>query len=363
MDNNQVSKQKLLRYVLSLNENSHINKVKMIELVKNYVLDVLMDEYNIKVELPYITFDEEGYADGGYNANNSISLAQNTFTKYQNVVEDINTLAHELRHFAQIKAKRKDKDIDNIVLVRSPERYALEAALTFNCISKGMSDEAKINILLKYHFYLNHDYYEKPFEMDARCFAVNAIYDLFQNIEDIKLSQTEKQNLDKLEKYIQDVFDYEEKIQFLCDSNIQIPKESIKQEVCELQKIVLSENSNILNLIAKNNVKELVALNEKYKFDVSRFLNQSLQLNYNDKLAHKLLQANLVALSDSLNFDKYTSFDSIKELYCFTDVQFNEKENEVLKTIIDDEQYNLLTTIKKEVAKQKEQDESNRTSC
>lgn len=327
-------KLKLINYLLSLNQNSRIEKIKVITLAKDYFLQVLKNEYIVNTKEPMFIFEDRGASvAGGYTENNEIILYINTFGNYKYLMDDILTIAHELRHFAQFNCQRKDKDKLNGKLISSPHRLELCKALFFqqlycNGVKEPIPNVDKIFrqhdlIWLKYHYLLEDGYYNKEFEMDARGFATNAIYDLLFDIDESKLSIEQLENLYSLRKSIEQSLLEEEETLLYLDANSSISEQGLKKDVSYFQQRMKNKIPKIIGLL-KTQPEALIIINDAFHYDLVEAITQSLQIVYDDKLAHDLFNALLYAYSD--NRDNKQLGKLLLDMYIYTDIKLNNLE-------------------------------------
>ena len=110
----KVYKNSLVQIITNMDENASIDKMKIINLVRNYAYLLLCKEYNLNGKKPNIDFFDDEYIEGFFDYNSlKIVLGSTSFTKRENIIEDIDTIVHEMRHYAQFVATRKDKETIN----------------------------------------------------------------------------------------------------------------------------------------------------------------------------------------------------------------------------------------------------------
>ena len=343
-------KNELLKYVLSLNENSVINYRRIVNLIKGYVGYLLNKEFILPEKFPKICIDP--YTSGNfacYTYNNTIIVSEEIFSYYDKIVRDIYKLAHELRHFAQFKGTRRDRMKYCTVMeyaISYDDLSTAMATLSFNknlsLIAKNKQEMKKFEALCKkYDYYFSRKYFLKQEEMDARQFGYNLIYDIFENVT-ISLTPTEAIKLQKLQQDASTLFNHENEIIDYVSANASISKKGIKEDVKLLQKTILDKLPNIYNLI-KFDSSELFVYTLSNYYDPVQALSLSLKYAYNDELAHKLFTTFLEACRDTDLFNKYNQ--SMVSIYNLKKFKPNDYENALL------DNFQNLKSIKKELIK------------
>ena len=343
-------KNELLKYVLSLNENSVINYRRIVNLIKGYVGYLLNKEFILPEKFPQICIDVDSPGNFAcYTYQNTISVSEEIFSYYDKIVRDIALLAHELRHFAQIKGTRRDRMkysgvmdysifYDDLATAMATLSYDKKTSL----IAKNKQEMKKFEALCKkYDYYFSRKYFLKQEEMDARQFSCNLLYDLFENVT-ISLTPTESIKLQKLQQDVLTQFDYEDEIINYSNANASISKKGLKKDVELLQKTILDELPNIYNLI-KLDSSELFVYTLSNYYDPVQALSLSLEYAYNDELAHKLFTTFLEACRNSDLFNKYNQ--SMVSIYNLKKFKPNDYENALL------DNFQNLKSIKKELIK------------
>lgn len=355
-------KQALIKILASTNEDTHLNKMKMIDLVKKYVFLLLGKEYKLnKINMPRVEFFDDDEVEGYFDHNSStIQINEASFLNRETLIEDIDTIFHEMRHFAQYVADRKDNDKLSRNKTTLPRGSALVNALTYtNFNSEDFGKLAKGDVKMqnkyfvtfdKYFHSLNKLYYLRDVEMDARSFSANTLYDLLFDIDLSKFNQNELKNLEFFREKASQVFQDEEDVLFNTEATFAIPKQAINEEIINLQNNLIEKYPNIFDAIAKNQ-EELDVIDCEMHYDVRLALVESLAFVYNDSLAHKLMNSFLASIkNDSENALLYNYYNDIMNIYVYSNFQFTKEE---LKKFIDgdivenDEIINMLNKNRK----------------
>ncbi len=336
-------KNELLKYVLYLNENSIINYKKIVSLIKGYVGYLLSKEFKLPEKFPKI-YKEVGTPVNSacYTENNTIIVSKGVFTYYNQIVRDISLLAHELRHFAQVKGTRRDGMkysgvMDNSILY--DDLSTAMATLSFNerpiLLAKNKQDIQKFEALSrKYNYFFARKYYLKQEEMDARQFSCNLLYELFENVT-MPLTSSQKNKLQNLQQEVLAQFDYENEIIDYIGANSTISKKGLKEDVKLVQKTILNKLPNIYNLI-KFDSSELFRYTINNCYNPVQALSLSLEYAYDNEPAHNLFTTFLKACQGAGLFNKYNqSMTCIFNLKKFelNDYEKNLLNNENLKYV------------------------------
>lgn len=338
----QLLKRTIQKILVNMNGESHINKMRLVTLLKEYAYLTLKKEYVIKAKMPEVHFiflgeDIFGYFDV---EDHNLKISVDAFNEYTTIIESIDSVFHEMRHYAQYLCKRKDKDDFN-VSGGEPLYSDLVYALTLTSIKsllrakiklkmqKRLSDDELESYFNKeynrYYYYINHKYFVSDEEMDARQFAISLIYDLVFNIDKTKLNERELANLNNLIDMAKEHFNEEEINILFCESYYSIPKEEIDKEIKHMQKEILKNNPTIFEDIATKGEEIMVSSVEDY-YDYTLALTHSLVFCYDDKLAQKLVESYMIAIKNEemfadalhytnriLNLCEYTEYKLSKE--------------------------------------------------
>ena len=145
--------------------------MKLIDLVKRYTILLLGKEYKLnKNNMPIVQFFDDNEVEGYFDHNSlTIQLNEASFLYRETLIDDIDTLFHELRHYAQYVAQRKDNESLNKNTTSLPRGSMLVKALTISNftndeIEKLIKDDDKIKFKYnvnfdKYFYYLNKLYF------------------------------------------------------------------------------------------------------------------------------------------------------------------------------------------------------------
>lgn len=358
----KIYKNSLVQIITNMDENASIDKMKIINLVRNYAYLLLCKEYNLNGKKPNIDFFDDEYIEGYFDYNSlKIVLGSTSFTKRENIIEDIDTIVHEMRHYAQFVATRKDKETINNSKVTLPQSTQLVNAMALNSLT---SDELEKLVLRdekilfkystnynKYFYYLNKFYYLREVELDARSFSLSTLYDLLVDIDKSKFNERQLKNLDYFLDCAEKVFEDEQEALFNSEANFAICKQGINKDIVKLQSTIIKKCPYIFDAIANNFDRKMYA-DEMMNFDVSESLSQSLVYVYNDKLAHKLVKSYLnVINNDPATADICGYMNQMVSIYIYTDFEFTKEElqefvgNNNKDTI---QLYNLMKKNKKE---------------
>ena len=358
----KIYKNSLVQIITNMDENASIDKMKIINLVRNYAYLLLCKEYNLNGKKPNIDFFDDEYIEGYFDYNSlKIVLGSTSFTKRENIIEDIDTIVHEMRHYAQFVATRKDKETINNSKVTLPQSTQLVNAMALNSLTSDELEKLVLRdekILLKYStnynkyfYYLNKFYYLREVELDARSFSLSTLYDLLVDIDKSKFNERQLKNLDYFLDCAEKVFEDEQEALFNSEANFAISKQGINKDIVKLQSTIIKKCPYIFDAIANNFDRKMYA-DEMMNFDVSESLSQSLIYVYNDKLAHKLVKSYLnVINNDPATADICGYMNQMVSIYIYTDFEFTKEElqefvgNNNKDTI---QLYNLMKKNKKE---------------
>lgn len=332
-----VLKCSLVKIIANIDENSHIDKLKVLRAAADYVLCILSKEYNLSLNKK-LSFDfftsasSAGYFD---TSSRKIMLDIDCFTKRDALINDLDTIIHEMRHYAQYSLKRIDGDSLCMNSISMQNCSELAAALAINgMLGTNVTKQNFARIYnksyYKYYYYLNKLYYNRDVEMDARAYSINTIYDLLYDIDSIKLNDREQKNLEYFRSLAETIFNDEEENMTYTDASIAIPQKAIEAEVFKLQKDIINSFPNLFDIISTN-LDELTKIDKNYGCDVCAALVQSLSVSYDDTLAHKLMQSFIVSIkNDTLVSNVKEYYQKVCNLYVYTDFNFTEKEIEIL---------------------------------
>lgn len=339
----QIVKKTIQKILVNMNEQSHIDKMKFATLLKEYAFLILKKEYVIKGKMPEVHFiplseDIFGYFDVG---DHNLKISMDAFKKYDNIIESMDSIFHEMRHFAQYTSKRKDKDNINVTggeniypdfvyaLTLTSVKSLLNAKHNLKMQKRMNDDELEVYFnkeYNKYNYYINHKYYVSDEEMDARQFAINLLYELIFDIDKNKLSATELNNLNNLIDMVGKKFAEEETNILFCESNFSISKEDMDKEIKHMQNEILKCYPEIFEDIATRGEEIMVSSLENY-YDVSLALTQSLNFCYDDKLANKLVDSYLIAINNEEMFaDTLHYISRISDLCKYTNFRLKEED-------------------------------------
>ena len=357
----KVYKNSLVQIITNMDENASIDKMKIINLVRNYAYLLLCKEYNLNGKKPEIDFFDDEYVEGYFDYNSlKIVLGNESFTKRETLIEDIDTIVHEMRHYAQFLATRKDKETINNSKVTLPICSQLINAMALNSLTSDELEKLSLKdekVLFKYStnynkyfYYLNKYYYLREIEMDARSFSVNTLYDLLVDIDKSKFNERQLKNLDYFLDCAEKVFEDEQEALSNSEANFAICKQGITKDVVRLQSDIVKKCPYIFDAIANNFDREIYA-DAIMNFDVSETLSQSLVYAYNDKLAHKLVKSYLnVINNDPATADLCGYVLQMACIYVYTDFEFTREEQQefINNNKYTIQLYNLMKKNKKE---------------
>lgn len=347
-------KSAIQKILVNMNEETHINKAKFVKILKKYAFLELKKEYILDCKIPKVYYEEMNYDAFGYFEfdDNSLRINQNCFNKYEDIMLSIDTIFHEMRHFAQYCGKRKDDEQLNLNdgfsiycqdLVFALTHFAIKNTniklkqLKMKTINPNSEefDNYFGRIYDKYHFMINDKYVASDEELDARQFALNCIYDIVFDIDKTKLNETELANLKNILDFVSDLFGREESGNLYTEASHSFPQQELIKEIKCLQKDIVEEFPMIFDTLATNG-QYFVDMQNDNNFDISLALNQSLFFNYDEKLAHKLVGSYLTAIQDKnslanrMFIDQLKYHDRIDDLYAFTNFELNAEETFII---------------------------------
>lgn len=331
-------KQTLVKILANTNEDTHLNKMKMIDFVKKYVFLLLSKEYKLnKINMPRVEFFDDDEVEGYFDYNSlTIQLSEASFLNRETLIEDIDTIFHEMRHFAQYVADRKDNDKLSRNKATLPRGSAIVNALTYsNLNSKEIEKLSKGDTKAQYKYFVNFDkyfhyfnklYYLRDVEMDARSFSANTLYDLLFDIDVSKFNQNEQKNLEFFREKASQVFQDEEDVLFNTEATFVIPKQTMDKEIINLQNNIIEKYPNIFDAIAKNQ-EELDVIDCEMHYDVRSALVESLAFVYNDELAHKLMNSFLESIENDSEYASFNNYyNDIINIYVYSNFKFTKEE-------------------------------------
>ena len=298
---------------------------KVIELVKAD----LRKEYNISFDDLEVVFEEDYESCGSYS-NGKISF--NYMLNDDNLIDNLITIAHELRHYAQDNGIRKDLE-DGVKPL--DKHYIIPDTSIIDCyfMLKNLKPEDKKNLGIfnlnqRLKAFLCKGYYGSELEMDARGYSLNFVSDLLETINEKDLTKEEKTLLKGCSKALEQQLETEgDIIMWLENGNKQIDNACVRQIKTMQQEILDSEK---FKFALEYNLKGNSLLISLVGVDYLNGVIQSLEFAYNDDLAHEMF-SNFVRSYDSLPGWNY---GFLTRLYARTKIELTQDEETMFSTII-----------------------------
>ncbi len=284
---------------------------KIIKLFEQYIINKLKQEYQFDsdIQVPPIKYSSRiGHSESGaYNANTNEILVPTSFGQdQQKIILNFNTLAHELRHFAQAKGKRKDGLTLNPTILQT-HFNSLNAAVSYENLTeeekleatKGTDTPAHRKYYEKgmyYNLIADRAYYDDEVEMDARGFALTQTLEFFDfiNNPDLHLRNTILKEI--YNKQLDSITNGEREKLELSETTSDEEYKIYQNNVKALRESILAKYPDLLDLYA-NNYNQFLQICEKQPYKLFTVLCQSLEVSYDDKFAHKLVDSYIESYS------------------------------------------------------------------
>ena len=333
---------------------------KIIKLFEQYIINKLKQEYlfDSDTQVPSIKYSPKiGHAESGaYNRNTNEILVPSGFGQDQQaIILNFNTLAHELRHFAQAKGKRKDGLTLNPTILQT-NLNSLNSALSY----KNLTEQEKLEATkgadtpahrkyydkgMYYNLIAARDYYDDEVEMDARGFALTQTLELFDFINNPDLHLSNKKLKEIYNKQLEATTESEREKLELSETTSDEEYEIYSNSVKDLRESILAKYPDILDLYA-NDHKQYLQICKKQPYKLFTILCQSLEISYDDQFAHKLVDSYIESYSK--NAEASAEFSEFMRMLYVTPIELTETQRsniqflfgqKALKTIDEMQEY------------------------
>ena len=338
--------EQLIRKILNYNfENiTYLQRLKLAKEILRHFENEIPNKTSYNKPKLHLLIDEFNEHKKSISVDNKILLKTNAFTNNdgQSLFEDMHTIAHECYHGGQHgMVQTKNKDSSSPIFNFVPDHYQ-EIFLRYKLkiyegvIASALSlNQLKINTietkLTQAQNYLLGFYFLQPIEKEANDFAYSCLNDLFECAKSMNLNDNEKNRLQSLidgcKKFNQD---YENGIKpyIRAKDNDQIRNEIlgfINKEITD----ALSKNPKLIEKIKNFSDKDLYEFEINYDISLP-FLISSLELSYNDNIAHKLLNS---LLDNKYQGEICKTF--LIQLILYTNIVLTREEEQKAQEIID----------------------------
>ena len=352
--------EKIIRTILNYDaENATENDRKMlIDAVMQLSLNMLAKDgrYNKLSKIDY-TFSDE--IRGGRYGVSGLRLGSGIFCYGgEHYLNDLSVVAHEICHYAQ------DNLADQSKLAKSDSRMICQSSHFFPLIVYILSTDYPEFMQYAEMFGLNavfgmnedlqkiknyfHSYYElQSFEIDANYFSIEFLKKFVEEAEKLNLSQKEQQTLKvykvSVDNLIKSFTDYIEHLKSM--RNNPKTRKKIEDLVQGVVDAAFKEMPNVFD------VQEIDAESDHASFLV--LLGQSLEIKYDDNLAHKMFDYLISKPSDEFRDNE------LLRLGILTQIELSEKEEKEFRTFVESSKhlggakYDVLMNEKKRVCKER----------
>ena len=352
--------EKLIRTILNYDaDNATENSRKtLIDAVMQLSLNMLAKDgkYN---ELSKIDYTFSNDVRGGRYGVSGLRLGSGIFCYGgEHYLNDLSVVAHEICHYAQ------DNLVDQSTLAKSNSRIICQSSHFFPTLVYILSTNYPEYMQYAGMFGLNavfgmnedlqklknyfHSYYElQSFEIDANNFSIEFLKKFVEEVEKLNLSQKEKQTLSEykasVNKMIKSFTDYVENLKYMRKN----PKtrKKIENLVHGVVDAAFKEMPNVFD------VQEIDKESDHASFLV--LLGQSLEIKYDDNLAHRLFDYLINKPSDEFRDNE------LLRLGILTQIEFSEKEEKEFRAFVESSKhlggtnYDVLVNEKKRVCKER----------
>ena len=340
--------EKFIRKLLNYDFDS-LSYIQRLKFCKEYLR---LCEQQIPIHTPYTApkfhfimneFSNEEYLGSSNNnilANNTLFVSNHN----KNIVESLSGLGHESCHGGQqnsISFNTNAKDITNTIAV-DPTYFKIvydfyEKYYVFPMLAKGktykeLALDPKIDKFLQsIEKYLKGFYYLHPLELEAENFGVQMVDDIISFSQTLDLSNEEQQRLEEIAEGLENEKQRQQSVkeEFENSRDDIIARKCIQHFASEM----LSNFSSTPSLVTEFENLEEADFTSKSRNSSWKpiLIMRLLELNYNDKLAHSLLNALLINKNKGRHLNAF-----IYNFVGSTDIQLTPAEEEKFKKVLEE---------------------------